>query len=345
MKANLHKKILIVLAGCITILIAASGIAYHYLFSHPFRINATKYIYIDKDDTADSVFYKIDRTGNPASIKGFMGLSAYKKYPDKIKTGRYAIRPDDTMFHLFRRIFSGQQTPLQFSINNIRTKEKLASVVSRRLMLDSVEVVSRLNDSVYCAQLGYNKETILSLFIPNTYEMYWNITMDDFFARMQREHTRFWNQKRLQKAAEIGFSPLEVSILASIVDEETNYNPEKATIAGLYINRLRRGMPLQADPTIKFALQDFGLKRITGEHLQICSPYNTYINKGLPPGPIRIPSITGIDSVLNYAHHNYIYMCAKEDFSGTHNFASNFAQHQANARKYWKALNNRKIHS
>lgn len=181
------------------------------------------------------------------------------------------------------------------------------------------------------------------LFIPETYQVYWDMSVEDFFKRMRKEHQRFWNQKRLDQAKAIGMTPEEVCTLASIVEEETNNNPEKPMVAGLYINRLHAGMPLQADPTVKFALQDFGLRRITNDHLTIDSPYNTYRNPGLPPGPIRIPSPVGLDAVLNHAKHNYIYMCAKEDFSGTHNFASNYADHMKNARKYWKALNERKI--
>ena len=169
------------------------------------------------------------------------------------------------------------------------------------------------------------------------------MSADELIERMRKEHERFWNKERLAQATAIGMTPEEVSTLASIVEEETNNNEEKPMVAGLYINRLHKDMPLQADPTIKFALQDFGLRRITNEHLKIDSPYNTYINIGLPPGPIRIPSKKGIDSVLNYTKHNYIYMCAKEDFSGTHNFAVTAAQHQANARRYQQALNRRKI--
>ena len=180
-------------------------------------------------------------------------------------------------------------------------------------------------------------------FIPETYQVYWDISIEDFFARMKKEHNKFWNEDRRLKAKTIGMTPEEVCTLASIVEEETNNNDEKPMVAGLYINRLHTGMPLQADPTIKFALQDFSLRRITNQHLSIQSPYNTYLNTGLPPGPIRIPSPKGLDSVLNYVKHNYIYMCAKEDFSGTHNFASNYADHMVNARKYWKALNERKI--
>ena len=187
------------------------------------------------------------------------------------------------------------------------------------------------------------KENLPSLFIPDTYQVYWDISAEQFVERMQKEHSRFWNEERKQKAQAAGMTPEEVCTLASIVEEETNNNAEKPTVAGLYINRLHKGMPLQADPTVKFALQDFQLKRISNKHLTVDSPYNTYRNIGLPPGPIRIPTPAGLDAVLNYEKHDYIYMCAKEDFSGTHNFASNYTEHMKNARKYWKALNERKI--
>ena len=160
---------------------------------------------------------------------------------------------------------------------------------------------------------------------------------------MKREYNNYWNQKRISKAQAIGLTPLQVSTLASIVDEETANNAEKPVVAGLYINRLKKGMLLQADPTVKFALQDFTLKRILLKHLSIDSPYNTYKYAGLPPGPIRIPSVQGLESVLNYARHNYLYMCAKEDFSGTHNFAVTHSQHIVNAKLYQRELNRRKI--
>ena len=182
-----------------------------------------------------------------------------------------------------------------------------------------------------------------ALFIPNTYEAYWNTDAEAFIQRMKKEYERFWTQERKDKAQACGLTPVEVSTLASIVEEETANGPEKPMVAGLYIKRLNKGMLLQADPTVKFGLQEFGLKRILFKHLEVDSPYNTYKHAGLPPGPIRIPSIQGLESVLNYTQHHYIYMCAKEDFSGTHNFAVTAAQHQANARRYQQALNRRKI--
>jgi UPF0755 protein len=225
----------------------------------------------------------------------------------------------------------------------VRTPELLARSVGEQLMIDSAEVATLLLDSAFVSQAGYSPETIICLFIPDTYEVYWTITAAEFLKRMEREHERFWNAARLAKAEQIGLSPEEVCTLASIVDEETNNSAEKPAVAGLYINRLHQGIPLQADPTIKFALRDFGLRRIMNSHLAIKSPYNTYLNRGLPPGPIRMATVRGLESVLNYERHTYLYMCAKEDFSGTHNFASNYSEHMRNARNYWRALNERKI--
>ena len=232
---------------------------------------------------------------------------------------------------------------LDDGVPSVRTVDRLVRAVSRQLMIDSLDIAKLISDSAYCAQMGYTQETLPSLFIPNTYEVYWNMSADAFMKRMQKEHAAFWNNDRLKKAQHIGLTPEEVSTLASIVEEETANGPEKPMVAGLYINRLNKGMLLQADPTVKFGLQEFGLKRILFKHLEVDSPYNTYKHAGLPPGPIRIPSIQGLESVLNYTQHHYIYMCAKEDFSGTHNFAVTAAQHQANARRYQQALNRRKI--
>jgi UPF0755 protein len=215
--------------------------------------------------------------------------------------------------------------------------------MGQKLLLDSAEVIQRLTDKTYLAQYGLTPETAVCLFIPNTYEVYWTMNAEQFVARMKKEHTRFWNEERRAKARAQGLTPEEVVTLASIVDEETNKNDEKPMVAGLYLNRLKRGMLLQADPTVKYAHGKFDLRRILLVHLTIDSPYNTYKYAGLPPGPIRIPSMAAIESVLNPAKHNYLYMCAKEDFSGYHNFASTLSQHNANARRYQQALNQRGI--
>ena len=337
-----NKKILVgsLLAA---ILLGIAGIAhiYYYFFAQPFQITETTYIYIDRDDDVDSVYHKIIEGGNPKQMHGFESLVRYQGY--NVKTGRYAIKPTDNMRYLHRRLSMGYQTPIKLTVGSVRTLDRISRNTARQLMVDSCEIANILNDTAYISKLGYTKETLPALFIPNTYEVYWNISAEDFIQRMVKEHKAFWNEKRLKQAEAIGLTPIEVATLASIVEEETANQAEKPMVAGLYINRLKKGMLLQADPTVKFSLQEFGLKRILFKHLEVDSPYNTYKYAGLPPGPIRIPSYQGLESVLNYTKHNYIYMCAKEDFSGTHNFAVTSAQHAANARKYQQALNRRGI--
>lgn len=228
--------------------------------------------------------------------------------------------------------------------------DRLAGEVSSRLMMDSLELYKMISDEKVCRSFGLDTNTIACLFIPNTYDIYWNISPEKFLKRMKKEADTFWNDSRRAKARQEGLTPVEVTTLASIVDEETANNTEKPMIAGMYLNRLKLrdakypdGMPLQADPTIKFAWKKFDLKRIYNNLLYIKSPYNTYKYPGLPPGPIRIPSVDGIDAVLNAVHHNYLYMCAKEDFSGTHNFARTYEDHLRNAARYSEALNKRGI--
>jgi UPF0755 protein len=274
-------------------------------------------------------------------MHGFESLVRYQGY--YVKTGRYAIKPTDNMRYLHRRLSMGYQTPIKLTVGSVRTLDRIARNTARQLMVDSCEIANILNDTAYISKLGFTPETLPALFIPNTYEVYWNMSAEDFMQRMLKEHKAFWNEKRLKQAEAIGLTPIEVATLASIVEEETANQAEKPMVAGLYINRLKKGMLLQADPTVKFSLQEFGLKRILFKHLEVDSPYNTYKYAGLPPGPIRVPSYQGLESVLNYTKHNYIYMCAKEDFSGTHNFAVTSAQHAANARKYQQALNRRGI--
>ena len=314
---------------------------YRAFFSATFDISETTRIYIDEDDTADSVKTKIKETAHPGTTMGFSILSTLSNYT--VHTGCYAVEPGENMLHLFRALQQGRQTPVRLTIPNVRTMDRLAGTLGKKLMLDSAATAQLFADSAFCRHYGYDTTTLACLFIPNTYEVYWNISMDDFMQRMQKENKAFWTAERLQKAQEAGMTPEEVITLASIVDEETANNSEKPMVAGMYINRLNMDMPLQADPTIKFALRDFSLRRIYHNMLDTNSPYNTYRNTGLPPGPIRIPSIAGIDAVLNHVKHNYLYMCAKEDFSGTHNFARTYAEHLSNAAKYSAALNRRGI--
>lgn len=343
MNKKKKKRLLFIFAGIALICILAGGTMFYFIFFPQFHPAKTTYVYIDRDDTTDSIFNKVKEAGKASNITGFQLLSKYKNLGKTNHTGRYAIRPKDNIYHVFSRIQKGRQEPMNLTIGSVRTLDRLARSVGKQLMIDSTEIAKQLFDSVFQKQMGYNLETMPCLFIPETYQVYWDMSINEFFQRMKKEYDRFWNKNRLTQAAAIGMSPEEVCTLASIVEEETNNNGEKPMVAGLYINRLHANMPLQADPTIKFALKDFGLRRISNENLRVNSPYNTYVNTGLPPGPIRIPSTKGIESVLNYTKHDYIYMCAKEDFSGTHNFASNYAEHIVNARKYWEALNERKI--
>lgn len=200
------------------------------------------------------------------------------------------------------------------------------------------------NDYDFIHSLGFDFETIISIFIPNTYEIYWTTDAVSLFKRMKREYDAFWNEDRMALSKAIGYNPVEVITIASIIEEETLKSSEKPIIAGVYINRLKRGIPMQACPTLKFALNDFTIKRVLYEHMEVESPYNTYKNKGLPPGPVRVPDARSIDAVLNYQKHSYLYFCAKEDFSGEHYFSKTLKQHNAYAQRYHKALNKQKIY-
>ncbi len=342
---NKRKKVFASLLLILLVLGCTLFTTVYFMFLKPINIKLeSTTFYINRDDNIDSVYIHLQESLQKPTPYGFKLLSTYKKYPKQIHTGKYTITNQDTSYSLFLKLFRGNQTPTKLVINNVRTLDQLAQKVGDQLMIESFEIQHYFDDIQFLDSLGYTKETLPALFIPNTYEVYWNIEVEDFFKRMGKEHLRFWNEERTKLAQEIGLSAIEVATLASIVEEETNANDEKPMVAGLYMNRLKRGMPLQADPTIKFALQDFAIKRITNKDLEVDSPYNTYIHTGLPPGPIRFASIQGLESVLNYSKHNYLYMCAKEDFSGKHNFATNLNDHMVNARKYWRALNQRKIY-
>lgn len=342
----MKRKRLIISTICVLFILGCSfaSITYYYLFAPQFHLTGTTHLYIDQDDTTDSVYHKVAQKGNPRSLNGFRWMMKYKNYEHNIHTGCYAIHPNENVYHVFSRLLRGYQEPVNLTIGSVRTIERLARNIGRQLMIDSIDISKILHDTIYIKQLGFSQETLPALFIPNTYQVYWNTTAKGLIERIQKEYNRFWNSERKTKAQEIGLHPIAIATLASIVEEETNNKDEKPMVAGLYINRLRQGIPLQADPTIKFALQDFNLRRINNTHLNVDSPYNTYKHLGLPPGPIRIPTPASIDAVLNYTKHNFLYMCAKEDFSGTHNFASTLTEHMKNARKYWNALNKRKIY-
>jgi UPF0755 protein len=340
MKA-INKKYYLITAGvCLLFIIS---LLYYYFFSSFSIKKNTQYVYIDNDDTADSIYAKLAPIASSQGMYGFRTLVHHSSYSKNIKTGRYAIKKGEGAFKVFRHLKNGMQSSVNLTIPSVRTLDKLAGVLSLHLMLDSTEIYHALTNQATCQKYGYDTLTIACMFIPNTYDIYWNITLDKFLSRMQKENKKFWNFEREQKAKSMGLDENQIYTMASIIDEETANDGEKPMIAGMYYNRLKAGMPLQADPTIKYALKQFELKRIYNNMLYIKSPFNTYKNIGLPPGPIRIPSVSGIDAVLNHVHHDYLYMCAKEDFSGTHNFARTYPEHMQNAHKYSQALNSHGI--
>ena len=266
-----------------------------------------------------------------------------KNYPSLIKPGKYVIDKGLSYNGLINLLRSGRQSPVKITFSNIRTLNQLAGKIGKQIEADSTQIISFLsNDSNYISD-GFKRENIIALFIPNTYEFYWNTDTKKLYTRMLKEYSLFWNDQRLAKAKEKGLDPKEAAILASIIDDEVTKPDEKPRIAGVYLNRLKREIPLQACPTIKFALNDFTITRVLNKHLQTDSPYNTYKYRGFPPGPIACPSIEGIDAVLNAEAHDYLYFAAKADFSGYHNFSRTLIGHNHYAALYQKELNKRKI--
>ena len=259
------------------------------------------------------------------------------------KPGHYVLRPGMNVVEVARMLKLGLQTPVRISVNNVRTSAQLARKLARQIDADSASMMRALTSKELAAEVGCDGLKLFSMFIPDTYGVWGTITPEDFVRRMKREYDRFWTGERDARRARSGLSRLGVMTLASIVYEETRKTDEMPRIAGVYVNRLRRGIPLQADPTIKYAMQDFGLRRILYRHLKYPSPYNTYINKGLPPSPICMPGKNAIDAVLNFEEHDYLYFCARPTFDGYHNFACTLREHNANARAYSAELNRRKI--
>jgi UPF0755 protein len=300
-------------------------------------------LFIPSNASFQDVVSLLDEQGILSNIPSFIWTAKQKKYTKKIKSGRYLIKNGMSNNDVVNLLRSGSQTPVNVTFNNIRNLDQFTSVISKQLELDSTQLKNAFIDSTFLNSVKLNQYNVVSLFIPNTYEFYWNVSLENFMSRMVSEHYRFWTKERLEKANKINLSPSEVSTLASIVQKETLKRDEQPVVAGLYLNRLRKRMKLESDPTVIFALNDFTIKRVLKVDTIFKSPYYTYLNRGLPPGPITIPSIRALDSVLNSEKHDYIFMCAKEDFSGYHNFAINYAQHLKNADKYRTALNNKGI--
>jgi UPF0755 protein len=342
---NLKYFFLFLITGILVIAGIIFLVAYKRILWPNAETGKEEYVYFNiptGSDYSDVVHIMADH-GVLKDTVSFGWVAKKKKYPLHVKPGRYKVSMNMNNNEIVNMLRSGKQEPVRIIINSTRSLEKVASVVSSHLEADSAQIMKLLRDPQYLSGLGLTPETAIGMIIPNTYEFYWNTDADMFIRRMKTEYESFWNKDRMEKAEQIGLSPMEVITLASIVDEETMMKDEESKIAGVYINRLKKPMRLQACPTLKFATGDWTITRVLDKYKNIDSPYNTYRHDGLPPGPITIPSISCIDAVLNYDHHDYLYFSAKEDFSGYHNFAKTLAQHNRNAQRYQHELDSRKI--
>lgn len=337
------RSVRIVILAVLLVLLTAGGAAV-WFFTRPFNGAAEPvYVYIDADDDADSLRAKLLGDGRASSSFGPRGVQLLQRGTAGVQPGRYDVGSGQSVLDVARRLRRGAQSPLRLTVPCVWRSQDLAGRLARVLMVDSAALAGVMTDATLLRELGTDSANVVGLCLANTYEVYWTVTPADFLRRMKQESDRFWTAERRAAADRLGLTPAQVVTLASIVDKETAAVAEQPRVAGMYLNRLRTGMKLQADPTVKFALGRFDLRRILHEHLTVDCPYNTYRYEGLPPGPICLPSLQSIEAVLHAEDHDYLYMCAKEDFSGTHNFARTYAEHMANARRYRAALNARGI--
>ncbi|MDR3093990.1 MAG: endolytic transglycosylase MltG [Bacteroidales bacterium] len=344
---RLSKKIKIIAFALLTVLVCVAGSAYYFSRGLIYRENivadaARPFLYIPTGSSFEEVCALLVQNGLQDEAS-FRWVAGKMNYPNKVKAGRYKLLDKMCNIELVRMLRSGKQIPVKVTFNNIRTGAQLAGIAAASLEADSADIARLFTDSVFLSKYHLTPPTALSIFIPNTYEMLWNSSAEDFWERMDKEYKRFWNVERTKQSENIGLTPIQVSILASIIEEETNIVEDKPVIAGVYMNRLHKGMELGACPTIKFVLGDFTITRILTKYTKISSPYNTYMNTGLPPGVICVPSIASIDAVLNYTRHDYLFFCAKADFSGRHHFSRTLTQHNKYAAEFHKELNKRKI--
>jgi UPF0755 protein len=335
-----RQKILVAIFVGASMLLSVLSLYFYQTFFTPNLLikQEDRYLYIKPGTTFQELSQQLSAENFVNEKIPFMFASKVLGYQEQVKPGRYLIKANSTNLKAIRKLRSGAQDPVKVTFNNIRLRRDLAGRITRHLMADSATLLGMLNDPAVAARYQTDTANIISLFIPNTYEMYWNTSESELLERMYKEYNKFWTQERKDRAAQIGFTPQQVSILASIVEAETKKRDEAPTIAGVYINRLNQQMPLQADPTVVFAIGDFSIKRLFYKHLEYDSPYNTYLYTGLPPGPINLPSVPAIEAVLNYEKHKFLFFCAREDFSGYHAFAENLQEHNQNAARYRKAL-------
>jgi UPF0755 protein len=338
------RTILIILLVVIVCVAAVAGyLWYRITRSASYNVDGESEVnlYVYPDDDWHTVG---DRIAQRTAVRHGSDLALLGRRGSSPRPGHYLVRPDETTLDLYRTISRGLQTPVRLSFTTTRDVERLWGRLADQLLADSASIARAMTDSVLLDSLGIPGGAIAYYLIPDTYEVYWTEPAEEIVARMARESRAFWSRERLAKAEQVGLTPLEVITLASIINEESAKADEYPVIAGLYLNRLHRGIPLQSDPTVLYAIGDRSIRRVLHKHLRVDSPYNTYLHAGLPPGPIRIPSSSAIDAVLSPREHDYIYRCAKEDFSGYHNFASTYTEHLRNARAYAAALDRRGIH-
>ncbi|MEJ7736581.1 MAG: endolytic transglycosylase MltG [Chitinophagaceae bacterium] len=299
-----------------------------------------KYLYIPTNNaTRENVVHLLEKDSILRNSVSFSWLAGKMNYWKQIKPGKYKIERGSSPLHILRLLRNGQQSPVNLIITKLRTKEDLASLAGRRFECDSLAIIRYLNDNDSLKQFALDTSTVMTAVFPDTYTFFWNTTPEKIFSKLIRQYNSFWTSQRILQAKEKGLTPQTAYILASIVEEETNKNDEKGNIASVYLNRMNIGMKLGADPTVKFALRDFELKRIYYKHLAFESPYNTYRINGLPPGPICTPSVKTLEAVLQSPKTDYLYFVAKSDFSGYHSFAVNYEDHKKYARLYQEALN------
>lgn len=328
-----------ILLSLLLIIAAGSAVAYKVFGPNTGDMHKGEYLYIPTGASYMLVLDELVNGGYIDDVASFDILAKRANYPDMVKAGKFKIAKGTSNYNLIRKLRSGKQEPVKLVINKLRTKQDFIEMISAQLEPDSAEMAVILNDNSFLTSHGFDTNTAMAAVIPDTYEFYWNTSAEKVYARLAEYYKKYWTAERTTLADSLGLTPTEVIILASIVEEETNKNDEKSNVASVYLNRIKKNMPLQADPTVKFAVGDFAIKRVLKVHTEYDSPYNTYMYAGLPPGPINTPSKATINAVLHTEPTEYLYFCAKEDFSGYHNFASNYNEHMKNARAYQKALN------
>ncbi|MBU3715054.1 MAG: endolytic transglycosylase MltG [Ferruginibacter sp.] len=338
-KYTKRKKIIIFIACFFLVLITALGSYFAWVFySSSVSSPPQKYFFIKAGSSYEDVRQALIEQKIISNGTHFDYVAGYYGYKNKIKSGRYEIKDKSSLVSLVKMLKSGKQAPARLTITKIRTREDLAIKLDKTFQLDSITAITFLNNNDSLKSFGLDTNTILTAIIPNSYNFWWESSMPKIISRLKDQADKFWNGERSEKAKKLGLTPNQVYIIASIVEEETNVQDDKGKIASVYINRLQKGINLEACPSVKFALKDFGLKRILFSHLKVASPYNTYINPGLPPGPLCTPSISTIDAVLNSPKTDFLFFAAKSDFKGYSVFATNLSDHQRNARLYQQAL-------